>query len=301
MRNNIFAKVISEWPEASETRRIGLLQEVENYFAREEGRKSRRVVYAPHYANLNIQYAKASAFYNREEPETIYIIRFFENPMDAIIQIHHEGYHANIHDYVLGESNLEVYNDLNKSNFVKEQENFDIVISELVNMFGNDAFKFKAYSSIEEESNGYENAIVGLKIVLDLIENEDDLFKLLPYAATALEGLLRRLGEAGKVERVVNLNYEAMLNLIDIQVPNNVKTKIKQSDKKIITKKDELLLHIFNKLLSSYKKCYEKSVDMEELGMPGEIIENILQKDQMSFINEYMLAVSVWMKQKVYS
>ncbi len=188
MIKNAFTDIMFGWERMTSSQKVERLQALENMVARFQNRKPRKIVTKQdkNFVKKHIgEYRDQSAYYIREDKESLYIHKLDVFFIEAIKNIIHEGFHAYIHDFIDGSvKNLKLYSQMNLEKFFIEEENLPEIRKEFERRKMMPLFD--SYY-IEERVNYQEDTIYMIKMVLDAIETPFDAMRLSDTVILALE------------------------------------------------------------------------------------------------------------------
>lgn len=185
MVKNAFVEILTDWKNMSDVQKIKKLQELENNLAKFQGRCARTIVLSDvNFSDTNQNYY-ASAYYDRETGENIYVLNLEEVAINNALNIIHEGIHAYIDDYLSGKvKNLKLLSKVNLEKFFMEEENLPQIYNEFYD--GQMMPLFDRFF-IEERLNFTESSLYFLKYLLDSIENKKDIEELNNFMLFAVD------------------------------------------------------------------------------------------------------------------
>lgn len=185
MVKNALVEILIDWKNLSDVQKIKKLQELENSLAKFQGRHARTIVLSDsNFSDINQNYY-ASAYYDRETGENIYVLNLEEVAINNALNIIHEGFHAYIDDFLSGKvKNLTLLSKVNLERFFMEEENLPQIYNEFYD--GQMSPLFDRFF-IEERLNFTESSLYFLKYLLDSVENKKDIEELNNFMLFAVD------------------------------------------------------------------------------------------------------------------
>ena len=239
----------------NKVQKIKRLQDFENMVARFQGRKPKTLTTTIKKDILEEQKSmgrKPYAFYDKENFTKIYVIEFTDNPMDAIKDVIHEGWHGYVDDFISRKGTLKTFFKIDKERLVIESQGLLKIYKEAVDT-GKLAL-FDAFS-MEERLNYKETTLYITKFLLDAAENKMDVLALLDvlHVAYYYPAENERRGKAFEKQHKITydelafnaLNNQNDTELIDVSNSGNIIDGI-----------DPELLSFFDKAFPIYQEYY---------------------------------------------
>ena len=252
MKNTIIADIIFNYNKMSIKQKIKRLQDLENMMARFQERKPRTITneynkkFIEEYIGLD---RMPDGFYNRQEPEKIYVFDFKDEGINLVKRTIHEGIHAYIDDFLSGKVKmLRLYSALSKEKFFIEEEYMPSIYDKF-----NDMSYMPLFDSafIEEKLNHQETSLYMLKLILDSIQNPKDILIMRESVITVIAAAYSNEERQSDFEKQYKTTYDNIvietLNQDNLEKADIVKTG------EIKDRIEPEILELYNKLHAAYK------------------------------------------------
>ena len=258
MKINPFIDILLNWSTMPNSKKKGRLQDYENMLARRQNRKPRKFEIATpkiiEHTETDMEAREAGAFYSRNNPSKMYLLRLDPDGMTNARFVTHEGFHAYMHDYISGKCDLKLFSVVDKELLYSEERD----LADIKKGF-TDAKMLPLFdiAYIEERLNHQETSLIMIELLLEAIETPKDSEILLEYFIYAIEDACINEQRIKEYERLYGVKYE------DVKahaIANYTEQKVKISRaKKVVDNINPELLTLFEEAKKIYHQITENN------------------------------------------
>ncbi len=290
MVKNVFTDILLNWGSFSDKTKQQRIQEFENMVARFYNRRPRKIKYgiSPEKMSELKEYRTPKGYYERSEPSNIYIKNLSLDLLEIISLIVHEGYHALIHDYLLGKASLKAFSKIDKDKFLMEEEYLDVI-----GEYFDDREQLPLFDTFyaEERLNYLENSIYISKLIIDAIESPFDANVLFPKFIETLNIAVFNEYRGEKLEEEYGIKYDEAVVLALNEATEENKNDYSHCGK-IKSEIDPEYLKFYNAVYADYYDFYKIlhndsiSKDAKDRGMKIKL--DLISQKYFSFVMELL-------------